>query len=32
VVAEPGAHDYSRIRDTYTRAADWAGLDGAFHD
>lgn len=32
VVAEPGDHDYSRIRDTYTKAADWAGLDGAFHD
>jgi xylulokinase len=30
VVASPSGHDYERIRDTYTRAADWTGLDGAF--
>ncbi|WP_291050162.1 xylulokinase [Herbiconiux sp.] len=33
IIAEPsGAHDYERIRDTYTRAADWTGLDGSFQD
>ncbi|MCS5735263.1 xylulokinase [Herbiconiux daphne] len=32
VVAEPSGRDYSRLRDTYTRAADWTGLDDAFND
>lgn len=30
VVATPGAHDYTRVRETYTRAADLTDLDGAF--
>lgn len=30
VVAEPAGHDYTEIRNTYVRAADWTDLDGAF--
>ncbi|MFB2598809.1 xylulokinase [Herbiconiux sp. P17] len=30
VVAEPAGHDYTSIRETYSRAADWTGLDGSF--